>query len=209
MSESLSAYWAQLIDSVHPNDTATFDRVRDHGFNLEFPPPAFIGDILNAPIIILDNNGGYDHTTPREFPDDRAREEYRSALKTPRQLNPNAASTSPYYLRRNFSRWLITGEAALINGVAYRSKDGNALGVKQLTRELPSALFHQRWLRETLAPLAMSGERFVVIHRWGRWNRADDVLRGVQSTVRSRAPIGGDLTSFELAAAQEFLRLRR
>jgi hypothetical protein len=206
VTKQLAEYWARLKDAVHPDDTDTFRRVSDHGFNLDFPPPAFIGDIVNAPVIILDNNGEYKSSiTPGEFPDQEAHEEYRETLSVPRPVNPTARSMSRYYLERNYSHWLVSGEAALVNGVAYRSVDGNAPAVKQLTRELPSAQFHQKWLCEALAPLARRGERFVVVHRWTRWNGAATVLRGQSAAIFSSAPVSPDLTSDELLAVQSFL----
>jgi hypothetical protein len=206
MTEELAQYWGRLTGAVHPFDADTFRRVGNHGFNLQFPPPAFIGDVLNAPVIILDNNGGYDPVrTPSEFPDLKACDEYRTMLSAPRRVNPTARSMSRYYLERNYSAWLISGEAALVNGVAYRSVDGKAAAVGQLTSELPSARFHQKWLREILVPLAQRGERFVVVHRWGRWNNATNALRGLPTTIFSPAPRSKNLTAKEVAAVQRFL----
>jgi hypothetical protein len=209
MTIELSNYWAKLTGAVHPYDMDTFARAGAHGFNLEFPPPAFIGDITHAPVIILDNNGGYGpHITPGEFPDSKACDEFRQMLAAPRPVDPAARSMSLYYLQRNYSPWLISGEAALVNGLAYRSVDGNTLGVGKLTKALPSAQFHRNWLREILAPLAARGERFIVVHRWGRWNGAADVLRGLPSAVFSTCPIGSDLTSDEFDATQKFFARR-
>ncbi len=206
MTKELAEYWARLKDVVHPDDKDTFRRVSDHGFNLDFPPPAFIGDIVNAPVIILDTNGGYKSgITPGEFPDHETQDEFRERLSVPRPVNPTARSMSRYYLDRNYSKWLISGEAALVNGVAYRSANGKARGMKRLTKELPSAQFHQQWLRKIVAPLAARGERFVVIHRWTRWNGATDVLRGLPTAIFSSAPVSPDLTPDELVAAQRFL----
>jgi hypothetical protein len=47
-----------------------FDAHR-HCFNLDFHPPAFVGD-LAAPVVVLYANGGFDpNLTPREFADGR------------------------------------------------------------------------------------------------------------------------------------------
>lgn len=206
MTKELADYWSRLENAVHPDDEATFSRLSDHGFNLDFPPPAFVGDIVNAPVIILDNNGGYKSgMTPNEFPDDEAREEFRERLTTPRPVVPTMRSMSRYYLERNYSKWLISGEAALVNGVAYRSINGEARAVKRLTKELPSAQFHQKWLRETAAPLAVCGKRFIVVHRWTRWNGAADILRGLRTAIFSSAPVSPDLTIDELVSVQRFL----
>ena len=95
-----------------------------------------------------------------------------------------------------------------MNGVAYRSADGNACGVKRLTKTLPSAQFHRNWLRDILAPLAVRGERFVVVHRSGRWNSAEHALQGVPSAIFSSCPRNRDLTPAEFAATREYLRER-
>jgi hypothetical protein len=80
MTVELANYWGQLRNlrnTIHPDDAAVFRRVDAHGFNLDFPPPAFIGDVANSPIIILENNGGYDPImTPNEFPDQAAHQEF-------------------------------------------------------------------------------------------------------------------------------------
>lgn len=209
MTIELAKYWARLTGTVHPDDVDTFERFGNHGFNLDYPPPAFIGDVTHAPVIILDNNGGFaPHITPGEFSDLEACNEFRQLLAAPRPVDPTSRSVSRYYLQRNYSPWLISGAAALVNGVAYRSVDGKSTGVERLTKELPSAGFHRHWLREILAPRAARGERFVVVHRWGRWSGAANVLRGSPSAIFSTAAIGKDLTSVEFQAAQSFLARR-
>ncbi|WP_148234767.1 hypothetical protein [Pseudooceanicola batsensis] len=206
MTQTLADFWSRLDDAVHPDDLATFEANDGHGFNLDFPPPAFIGDVVNAPLIILDNNGGFDaQLTPTEFPDEAAREEYRNLLANPRPLARSARSIAPYYFNRNFSKWLEDGRAALVNGVAYRSVNGGAKHVARLSRSLPSALVHQQWLRDELLPQVKDGERFVVVHRWSRWNNAADVFRGVHGSEFSTAPISKDLTAAEMRAARQFL----
>lgn len=206
MTIELAEFWGQLEDSVHPDDKRVLEEDQNHAFNLDFPPPAFIGDIVNARVIILDNNGGFSPSlTPTEFPDEEACQEYRDRLANPVAVDPSARSMARYYVTRNFSDWLISGEAALVNGVAYRSKDGSAKGIARLTRTLPSAVYHQRWLREILAPLVREGERFVVAHRWSRWNNAADSLRNLPNVIFSEAPISKDLTAREREAAERFL----
>lgn len=207
MLRSIAEYWGDLKGAVHPEDVPVFERVRDHGFNLDFPPPAFIGDIGSAPIIILDNNGGFDPIeTPREFPDAQAHDEFRGSLAAPGVLDPTKLSVSPYYCSRNYTRLLTSGTAALVNGVAYRSVNGRSNKVAALSKVLPSALFHQNWLRQAVLPLVERGERFLVVHRWSRWNGAADMFQGHQNAVFSAAPISKDLTGQELAAVKNFLQ---
>jgi hypothetical protein len=180
-------------------------RFPDHGFNLDFPPPAFIGDVITAPIIILQNNGGYNASTPAEFPDSAAHDEYRNMLANPRPVSRNQRTLSPYYLGRKYTQWLVDGVATLVNGVAYRSIDGNEKHVGRMTRSLPSALFHQRWLQEVLRPQAERGERFIIVHRRSRWNGAADGLRYCRNAVFSSNPRIPDLTTPEIDAGESFL----
>ena len=172
--QSIVDFWEQLDGAVHPQDAPVFERHGDHGFNLDYPPPAYIGDILNAPVLILENNGGYDPgMTPGEFPDAEAQKAFRASLAAP-ALDPRLRHVSPYYRSRNYTRLLVSGHAALVNAVAYRSVNGSAPGVKALTRALPSARLHREWLMREVLPLVNQGKRFLVIHRWGRWLDAVD-----------------------------------
>ena len=207
MTQRIAEYWAGLQGSVHPDDLDLFGRNAEHGFNLDYPPPAFIGDVVNAPILVLDNNGGFNPTvTPSEFPDEAAHAEFRSRLASPRPAERRA--TAPYYLELNFWNWLESGQAALVNGVAYRSVDRSAAGVKSLTRDLPSAQFHRRWLVGDVLPLVEAGERFVVIHRWSRWNEAVQRFRGLANCVFSTSSVSPHLSRVERSAATEFLATR-
>lgn len=206
---SLATYWAALGGAIHPEDEATFANNPDHGFDLSFPPPAFIGDVENAPIIILDNNGGFDPImTPREFRTMGAADGFRGDLTGSAVVDRKAPWVSPYYLQRNFTNWLITGEAALVNGVAYRSVSGREKSVARLTKVLPSAAFHRRWLMDKVLPAVDRGERFLIVHRWSRWGDVANALRGRPGTIHSSAPISKDLTGEEIAAGTEFLRAR-
>ena len=210
MLSSIVDYWRDLEGSVHPQDVPVFERYHDHGFNLDYPPPAYIGDIVNAPIIILDNNGGFDSKkTPQEFPDAEAHDEFRETLAASRPLDPKQRSVSPYYCSRNYTEWLTSGTAALVNGVAYRSVSGLSSRVAELTKVLPAALLHQKWLRDAVLPLVENGERFLVVHRWSRWNGAAEVFRGHPGAVFSKAPVSKNLTGQELAAVEGFLQNAR
>ncbi|QXI66092.1 hypothetical protein CP157_03884 (plasmid) [Paracoccus marcusii] len=205
--QSIVDFWKQLDGAVHPQDAPVFERHGDHGFNLDYPPPAYIGDILNAPVIILENNGGYDPVmTPGEFPDAEAQEAFRASLAAPAPFNPNLRHVSPYYCSRNYTHLLVSGQAALVNAVAYRSVDGKAPGVKALSRALPSARLHRDWLTAEVLPLVNRGERFLVIHRWGRWLDALDSFKSHSNAIFSSAQISKDLSRVETQALETFLR---
>jgi hypothetical protein len=207
--KSLATYWSTLRGSVHPEDEATFADNPEHGFDLSFPPPAFIGDVENAPIIILDNNGGFDPTvTPGEFRTMGATDGFRDDLASSAVVDPRAPWVSPYYCQRNFTKWLVSGEAALVNGVAYRSVSGREKSVARLSKVLPSAIFHRRWLIETVLPSVDRGERFLIVHRWSRWGNVAGTLKGRAGTIHSNAPISKELTAEEVSAGTAFLHGR-
>ncbi len=67
MATSIVNYWRRLEGPLHPDDKAVFD-VHYHSFNLNFPPPAFIGDVENAPVVLLEANGGYDPVVTPSLP---------------------------------------------------------------------------------------------------------------------------------------------
>ena len=120
ISNPIIRHWSQLNGSVHPLDESVL-AANKHCFNLDYPPPAFIGDIINAPVILLDANGGYDPVvTPTEFADLGSTDRFLDLLRNPRALHPGLIA--PYYGARNFAELIAAGELALVNAVAYRSR---------------------------------------------------------------------------------------
>ena len=55
---SIVEFWKNCNGPVHPEDQNFLDGAPGV-FNLSYPPPAYIGDIENAPIVLLNGNGGY------------------------------------------------------------------------------------------------------------------------------------------------------
>ncbi|KUF10415.1 hypothetical protein AVJ23_13540 [Pseudoponticoccus marisrubri] len=190
--------------NVHPQDQAILAGPDAGCFNLDYPPPAFIGDIVNAKVVILLLNGGFDpEVTPAEFPDTASEVAYRDRLARPRLIEDR--HTAPYYLGRNYTQWLREGRAAVLNAVAYRSRDTGDACVARLAKVLPSAEFHRTWLRETLWPEVSAGRRFVVVNRWGLWNGADAVFRNCDFATGWHAARSRDLSRREYDAASRFL----
>jgi hypothetical protein len=141
-----------------------------HDFNLDFPPPAFIGDVDNAPIVILLLNGGYDpNETPAEFRAVKDREEFLDWLKGLRADFPR--NLSKYYTEQpTVSEWVKQGKAVIVNAVAYRSrKISEEVANKKLAKLLPSAIKHKEWLHNELLPDVRAGRRYLVAHRWRLW----------------------------------------
>lgn len=207
MNEMLIEFWSRLTSSVHPDDEAAFRAYgTDHGFNLDYPPPAYWGDIANAPILVLDNNGGFNTTeTPAEFVAANAVSRHLERLRQPGPLSLEDAP--PYYRRLNFSAWVSDGRAALINAVAYRSVDSKGANVKRLSIELPSAVLHRRWLNEVALPAALRGERLLIVHRWSLWR----LRKGHPESpmvLWSPAPVSPHLTDLEIGTAEAWLKTR-
>ena len=210
MGDALVEHWSRLADGAdsektgpfaHPDDAELF-RTREHSFNLDFPPPAFIGDILNAPVVMLDANGGYHPSaTPWEFSQPGAIERYLDCLRHPQPADRD--QVAPYYRDRNYSKLLFSGELALVNAVAYRSRRiSQEPENRRLAELLPSTRVHRDWLQGVFRSAAR-GERFVVVHRNRLWklNRKEE-RPGVYFTTN---PVSKDLSAKALEIIRRFL----
>ena len=152
---------------VHPDDMKVFRNCkRDDYFNLDYPPPAYVGDIVGAPVIMLLTNGGYSDGTKNEFENQGDAERYLECLHDPSLMNPRVYSD--YYLKWNYKEFLKDGNLAIVNVAAYRSKDFSSPRPR-IADKLPSVQLHRRWLREMLLPEAAEGERLVIAHRRTHW----------------------------------------
>jgi hypothetical protein len=203
---SLLDHWRLLRNSVHPLDAGVFEG-RTHTFNLDFPPPAFIGDLENAPVILLEANGGYDPIiTPSEFPDRRAIDRYLGMLHDPQPIEPS--TVAPYYGKRNYARHIARGLLVLVNAVAYRSAGISREPLNRaVAEELPSTAVHRNWLRTEVLPTALGGDRLVIAHRNGLWKLKRDELDSpyVRFSANARSP---DLSREALSAIADFTRTR-
>ena len=73
-------FWSVLTGTVHPLDKNILHE-NPHRLNLDYPPPAFIGDIRRARIIVLKKCGGYNRERVEEEFNDPARPDlYRECL---------------------------------------------------------------------------------------------------------------------------------
>lgn len=164
----LREFWSELTGTIHPADNALLTS-EPHSFNLDYPPPAFVGE-PNAPIVMLMANGGYkSDVTPNEFQDEAAAEKYRNGLRG------LSSSVPECYNNRGFGQWAREGKVVLVNAVAYRSENLSTEPENQrISSRLPSFLLHKRWVTEEVIPQAQAGRRFLIVHRNGAWrlNRA-------------------------------------
>ncbi|MEE1611133.1 hypothetical protein [Microvirga sp. CF3016] len=199
-------FWRELRGPVHPQDADVFARHRDHTFDLRFPPPAFIGDVDRAPIMVLMANGGFDpERTPLEFPDESAVRTYLDWLHD--SENPPPHTLAQYYRARTIGPWLERGVAAIVNAVAYRSTSLSKEPKNRKVAELlPSVVIHRKWLRDELLPAAREGRRFVIVHRNGMW-KVDRSQAG-PGVLFSPNSIGADPARITLNQAAAWLQSR-
>jgi len=200
VSIDLPGYWSGLRQTaqgwVHPDDEELLGR-EPHTFNLQFPPPAFIGDVENAKVIVLAANGGYNATaTPEEFARLGAAERYLKRLSFP--ADANWREVAPYYQGINYSELVFCGKAAIVNACAYRSRKISAEPEnRRLIGRLPSVLFARRWVFEVVLPQMQSGEK-VVVGKWhGLWNLSD-LIKGNSGFIADPAPVSPHLSTVVL-----------
>ena len=86
---AIREFWRELKTTVHPADAAVMNNYPGV-FNLDYPSPAFTGDVLNARIIIVMGNGGYKPgITDSEYVDPETADWQLQRLREPdRQLPP-------------------------------------------------------------------------------------------------------------------------
>lgn len=193
----ISEYWGKLQKTksgwVHPDDLELL-RSEDHSFNLDFPPPAFVGNVVDAKIIVLAANGGYHPTvTPSEFEASGAEAAYIDRLSHPGSADWSAVA--PYYNGYiNYASMLLSGEAAIVNACAYRSpKISEEPANRKLIKRLPSVAFQLRWLVECVLPDAEAGKRLIVGKRQGLW-RLPARVKESKGYIRDPAPVSPHLS---------------
>ncbi|MCC5610776.1 hypothetical protein LC612_29525 [Nostoc sp. CHAB 5834] len=142
---------------------------RPHSFNLDYPVSPYIGDVLAAPIIILNANAGYRRDiTDGEFPDKGSIDAYKNRVDNPSE--GDWTSVSRYYDDTNYGHWIAYRQVVVVNACAYRSpKLSEEPDNAQIIPHLPSSVFMRRWLLEAVVPLSRDGERLIVVNRGGHW----------------------------------------
>jgi hypothetical protein len=167
MASEIVKFWRQCSGPIHPADADVLSSAPGL-FNLDFPPPAYVGDIEHAPVVLLNGNGGYKPSvTPLEFPDAASVQRAIARMHNPTPVE--SSDISKYYTNANYARWLKSGEMAMVNAVAYRAPNITA-AVARVAKKLPSTQLHIQWLMDEVMPAVRSGKRFVVAHRNRLWN---------------------------------------
>lgn len=172
--DSIVEFWRgqQAADDqrrwMHRADRKVLD-AGPHSFNLDHPVSPYIGDVLNARVIIMNANAGYkSHITPTEFPDEAAITSYVERVDSPSKADWSFVSR--YYDDTNYGHLIGPGNVVVVNACAYRSpllseEDDN----QRIIPRLPSAIFMRRWLLEAVLPAAKQGHRLIVRKRGGQW----------------------------------------
>jgi hypothetical protein len=166
LTSSLVRYWRRCSDDIHPDDEPFF-RSLAHSFNLEYPPPAYIGDVEKAPVVILFANGGYDkEKTPAEFATTQKTRDFIWRLHHPGPVE--SRDVIEYWAP--YEALLTSGQACAVNACAYRSKSiSDETQNQRMCDLLPSVHVHRKWLITELIPQARNGKRLVIAHRWALW----------------------------------------
>lgn len=207
---SISAFWSDLRGPVHTKDEPVFRRNANHTFDLRFPPPAFIGDIENSPIIVLMSNGAYKPgITENEFRNERDISEYLAYIRGETKRLPS--SLASYYSTGRVGEWIYTGQAVLVNAIAYRSPQlSGEPQNKKIAEALPSLQVHRHWLLNEVLPAAADGKRFVFVHRnsWWKVPKSAESANVIFSDSRRAEPNRQAPDSYKLELAQKWLKSR-
>jgi len=207
--KSLSSYWGgQKFHKkegiwAHPEDVELLSSM-PHSFNLDYPAPAFVGNILRAKTIILSANGGYrKERTPKEFQQKGSISNYIYRLENP--ATADWSDVASYYKKLNYAKLIQKGQAALVNACAYRSPQiSKEPENKKLIKQLPSVKFSKRWLAESIFPLVEQGRCLVVAKRWGLWGlRRDEHSKHV---TFEDAPVSPFLSDKSMEKIGRFLK---
>jgi hypothetical protein len=198
---TIRLFWQRLDGAVHPDDKPHLDRY-PHTFDLRYPPPAFIGDVDKAGLVVLMLNGGIAaDLEAAEFPRPEDSQEYIDWLTGRRKEPPRRLST--YYTGNRIYPWIASGRAVIVNAIAYRSHSITAEPNNRKMRTiLPSAVVHRRWLMEEVLPEVKVGKRMVIAHRPSLW----DLKRQIHDDFQfSSNPVSEHLSYPMLDRAERWL----
>jgi hypothetical protein len=192
---------------MHRLDREALD-VGPHTFNLDYPVSPYIGDVLTAPAVILNANAGYKpHRTPTEFPDIASVQAYIARVNSP--SSADWGSVSRYYDDTNYGHLLTSGKVVVVNACAYRSPKisrEKEAGNHAMIKRLPSSILIRQWLLEAVLPMAVKGERLIVINRGGHWRLGP--AANSTGIVRDPCPASPLITSTAFSAMKDFLAHR-
>ena len=197
IAKPLIKFWSELEDTVHPRDKQVLNRYPE-AFKTEYPPPAYIGDIISARIFLLWANGGYHpERTVREFESPGSVEAFRDRLR-----NPRPWTTLRFKAQPTLRKWLETGNAAIINAMGYRSEKLTRQH-RAIADELPSVQFHRKWFHSHLLPAC--GRVMIIVHRPRLWKLRKDDLSTNHHLLFTDNPASGYLPNWVTERGEEFI----
>lgn len=213
MSRSLVEFWRQCVGPdrngrwVHPSDSEQFER-NLNSFNTDYPPSPYIGNVIDAPIIILGLNGRFSSGTAVEFSAPGANAAHLTRISHPESADWRAMAA--YYIREtNFGGFILNGQAVVVNGCTYRSPKWSSERENQrFARKLPSSAFLRQWLEKELVPATARGDRLVIAWRWNSWLLTAGQFESSHFRYSS-APVSSSLTANMIGVMQDHLRRRR
>ncbi len=183
--DEIVTFWKKQVKTsrghwLHPEDEKILCGGA-HSFNLDYPARSFLGNVIDAPVIILGANPGYSEK--------RTTDEFSQPGYTGRDLvlktNPRRdwrGMGGEYYEKTNYGNLIFNGKAVMVDVCAYRSsKISEEHKNQKILRELPSVDFTRRWLLQAVLPLAKAQRRLVIAKRWRFWKMTGELkeLEGV------------------------------
>ena len=196
---SLTEFWSHLEGPVHPEDARYFLERPDVAALLQtnFIPSAFFGDVENAKVILCYGNGGAeDEQAFYRSPQMQAA--LLSHIRKPGPIDPDRFFT--YFSGEWHTQLIRDGQAALVNAVAYRSVNMNALTDANM-KGIPSVRIARNWIKTACAEAA-AGRRLVVLQRRRLWGVKAHPAPGV---VFATNPVSKSLSKETRAAIETFL----
>lgn len=179
-----------------------------HSFNLDHPVSPYIGDVLTAPVVILNANAGYNPAlTPTEFPDAASVSAYTGRVDDP--SGSDWSFVSRYYNDTNYGHLVATGKVVVVNACAYRSpkiSDKKEANNRAMIKRLPSSIMMRRWLLEAVLPVAAKGDRLIINNRGQHWRLGH--AADAPGIVRDPCPASPRITSTAFSAMNAFLTER-
>lgn len=208
--KEIVTFWRgqQEVDEVgrwaHRFDRKVLD-AGPHSFNLDHPVSPYIGDVLTAPVIILNANAGYNSAlTPTEFPDAASASAYTARVDDP--SGSDWSFVSRYYNDTNYGHLVASGKVVVVNACAYRSpriSDKNEADNRAMIKRLPSSILMRRWLLEAVLPMAAKCDRLIINNRGQHWRLGP--AAAAPGIVRDPCPASPRITSTAISAMNDFL----
>lgn len=158
---------------IHWADEKIFKRISKHrhGFETNCLPACFIGDIKNAPLVLLYLSPGLSDQDSKDADSEEGKDHYARCWKGQEPIPATGWAGEKWFKSRTkrFGHYdIVRKKTAIFNIGAYHSKD-----VKDYASlmSLPSSRVALNWAQEVLFPEAEMGKRVVICMRsaayWG------------------------------------------